>query len=256
VVRDGSECSGVWVCSSRSQAVERIDSLGGRRPQRPPGMVRRASCSPQVSLRSSAYVPPESEGRPHRDWAPAERKGGAMSSIHDATQPGISGGCPGVAMVSLVGLVASAQEGERHIDLAPCNADYTGRHDPHGVWSAGQSMRIAGSGGGYDMAPMMNRGERAHGGTGIHEVATPSCLTTTLYDLIAAIQDGLSPDDAALVVTTVLCLLRSGRLTWLGKTRARPGSSQRAAMEAMPRVSPRTTAEMSSFTGQRAERTP
>jgi hypothetical protein len=87
-------------------------------------------------------------------------------------------------------------------------------------------------------------------------VVTPSCLITTLYEVIAAIQDGLSPDDDALVVATVMHFLQSGRLIWRGKTRARPGSLQRAALEAMPRVSPRTIAEASSFTGQREERTP
>jgi hypothetical protein len=50
-----------------------------------------------------------------------------MHNIHDATQLWISGGCPGVAMMPLVGLVASAPEGVRHFDLAPCNADCTGR---------------------------------------------------------------------------------------------------------------------------------
>ena len=48
--------------------------------------------------------------------------------------------------------------------------------------------------------------------------ATLSRLTTTLYDVIAAIQDVLSPDDDALTVSTVVHLLQCGRLTWLGKT--------------------------------------
>jgi hypothetical protein len=48
--------------------------------------------------------------------------------------------------------------------------------------------------------------------------AIPSRLTTTLYDVIAAIQDVLSPDDSALVVATVVDRLRCGQLTWLGKT--------------------------------------
>ena len=71
------------------------------------------------------------------------------------------------------------------------------------------------------MAPVMERSELAHVGIGIQEEATPSCLTITLYDLIAAIQDELSPDDDTLVEATVVHLLRSGRLTWDGKTRAR-----------------------------------
>ena len=106
------------------------------------------------------------------------------------------------------------------------------------------------------MAPVMERDELAHVGTRMQGEATPSCLTTTLYDLIAAMQDGLSPDDDALVVATMVHLLRSGRLTWRGKTRARPGLSPRGAMEAMSRGSSRTTAERSSSTGQRAECTP
>jgi hypothetical protein len=48
--------------------------------------------------------------------------------------------------------------------------------------------------------------------------AIPSRLTTTLYDVVAAIQDVLSLDDSALVVATVVDRLRCGRLTWLGKT--------------------------------------
>jgi hypothetical protein len=45
-----------------------------------------------------------------------------------------------------------------------------------------------------------------------------SRLTTTLYDVSAAIQAVLSPDDRALVVATVVDRLRCGRLTWLGKS--------------------------------------
>jgi hypothetical protein len=44
----------------------------------------------------------------------------------------------------------------------------------------------------------------------------PSCLTTTLYDLITAIQAVVDPHDDALAVATVVYLLRSGRLTWRG----------------------------------------
>ena len=95
------------------------------------------------------------------------------------------------------------------------------------------------------MAPVMERDELAQVGTGMQGEATPSCLTTTLYDLIAAIQDGLSPDDDALVVATVVHLLRSGRLTWLRQAKERLGQSRHAAMWAMPHISPRTTAEQS-----------
>jgi hypothetical protein len=43
---------------------------------------------------------------------------------------------------------------------------------------------------------------------------TPSHLTTTLYNLITALQDVVAPDDDTLVVAMVVHLLRSGRLLW------------------------------------------
>jgi hypothetical protein len=46
--------------------------------------------------------------------------------------------------------------------------------------------------------------------------AVPSRLTTTLYALIAAIQDVVDPEDDALVVVTVVHLLRSRRVSVLG----------------------------------------
>ena len=51
------------------------------------------------------------------------------------------------------------------------------------------------------------------GETGAQAVATPTCPVTTLYDLIAAIQDVVGPEDDALVVATVVHLLRSRQLT-------------------------------------------
>jgi hypothetical protein len=42
-------------------------------------------------------------------------------------------------------------------------------------------------------------------------------ITTTLYELIAALQDAAGPDADALVVATVVDLLHSGQLTFLGK---------------------------------------
>jgi hypothetical protein len=42
-------------------------------------------------------------------------------------------------------------------------------------------------------------------------------LTTILYELLAAIQDVVGPDEDALIVATVQHLLQSGRLTWLGE---------------------------------------
>jgi hypothetical protein len=49
--------------------------------------------------------------------------------------------------------------------------------------------------------------------------ATTTTVTTTLYDLIAAIQTTVEPQDDNLVVATVWHLLRSGQVTW-GRTPA------------------------------------
>jgi len=54
------------------------------------------------------------------------------------------------------------------------------------------------------------------------EAAPPRRTTTTLYDLMAALQAVVGPDDDALVVATVVHLLRSERLTFLGKTGTYP----------------------------------
>jgi hypothetical protein len=53
----------------------------------------------------------------------------------------------------------------------------------------------------------------------------PVRLTTTLYELLTAIQDVVGPDDDALVVATVQHLLQSGRLTWIGLAGVRLGES-------------------------------
>ena len=45
-------------------------------------------------------------------------------------------------------------------------------------------------------------------------------LTTTLYDLIAAIQEAAGADNDALVVATTLHILRARRATWGGKAAA------------------------------------
>ena len=68
------------------------------------------------------------------------------------------------------------------------------------------------------MSAVMEPGEVTKVGTGMQGEAIPSLLTTTLYDVIAAIQDRLSQDNSALVVATVADRLRCERLTWLGKT--------------------------------------
>jgi hypothetical protein len=46
------------------------------------------------------------------------------------------------------------------------------------------------------------------------EADTPATLTTTLYDLIAAVQDVVDPHNDALIVATVQHMLRAGRATW------------------------------------------
>jgi hypothetical protein len=46
--------------------------------------------------------------------------------------------------------------------------------------------------------------------------ARPPRLTTTLYDLLAALHEVVGPEEDALVVATVQHLLQSGRLTWCG----------------------------------------
>ena len=70
------------------------------------------------------------------------------------------------------------------------------------------------------MAPMMERTMVATGATEMLRAETPSRLTT-LYDLITALQDVAGANNDALVVASVVHLLRSGRLTWDGQTRTR-----------------------------------
>ena len=43
----------------------------------------------------------------------------------------------------------------------------------------------------------------------------PATITTTLYDLIAAVRAAVEPDDDALVIATVVHILRSRRVTFL-----------------------------------------
>ena len=45
------------------------------------------------------------------------------------------------------------------------------------------------------------------------EDAIPATITTTLYDLIAALQDVVHPGEDALVVATMVHLLCTGRIT-------------------------------------------
>jgi hypothetical protein len=50
---------------------------------------------------------------------------------------------------------------------------------------------------------------------------TPATITTTLYDLITAVQEAADPTDDALVVATVWHVLQSGRVTWSGDVMTR-----------------------------------
>src|SRR5437773_2277588 len=52
-------------------------------------------------------------------------------------------------------------------------------------------------------------------------VERPPRLATTLYALLAALQEVVGPEADALRVATVRHLLQSRRLTWLGEARAR-----------------------------------
>jgi len=49
----------------------------------------------------------------------------------------------------------------------------------------------------------------------VASVETVPTTTTTLYDLVAAVQTAAGSQDGALVVPTVLHMLRSGHATWL-----------------------------------------
>jgi hypothetical protein len=80
------------------------------------------------------------------------------------------------------------------------------------------------------MAPMMERITVATGATAMLRTETPSRLTTTLYDLLTALQDVVGANNDALVVASVVHLLRSGRLTWDGNTRVRLCSWRREEM--------------------------
>ena len=48
------------------------------------------------------------------------------------------------------------------------------------------------------------------------EADVPTFLTTTLYDLMTALQAVVAADEDALVVALVAFWLRTGRITWLG----------------------------------------
>jgi hypothetical protein len=50
------------------------------------------------------------------------------------------------------------------------------------------------------------------------ENATPATITTTLYDLLAALQEVVHPGEEELAVATVVSMLCAGRLTWCNST--------------------------------------
>jgi len=52
----------------------------------------------------------------------------------------------------------------------------------------------------------------------VAEAKAPASITTTLYDLIAAIQTMVRPEHDDLVVATIVHLLRTGQLTCRGET--------------------------------------
>ena len=70
------------------------------------------------------------------------------------------------------------------------------------------------------MATVMECGDEAPVTTADLAVATPA-RRTTLYDLMAMVQDVVGPQDDTLVVATVVHLLRARQCTW----RDCPGSS-------------------------------
>jgi hypothetical protein len=66
------------------------------------------------------------------------------------------------------------------------------------------------------MHTVMAFGQAEHGALQGQEAEAPRRLTTTLYDLMAVIQAVVGPDDTQ-VVRTVVHLLQSGQLTFLGQ---------------------------------------
>src|SRR5262249_57026137 len=141
-----------------------------------------------------------------------------MRSPHDATQPWSPCCCPGVVRGSPGGLVAAALEGTRDIHRHAAPPRAPARRDCMRSGLRGAACP-EGSGGGEGMAPVMAWSARALVGTGRPGDATPSRRTTTLYDLIATLQEVAEADDAR-VVGTLVHLLRSGRLTRCGPTQA------------------------------------
>jgi hypothetical protein len=49
----------------------------------------------------------------------------------------------------------------------------------------------------------------------------PEAIQTTLYDLIAVMQNGVGPEDDALIVDTLTKLIRTGHIHFLRETKAK-----------------------------------
>ena len=64
------------------------------------------------------------------------------------------------------------------------------------------------------MVPVRQGAEMATHRPGRQQGDTSARLTTTLYDLMTALQEVVGTTNDALVVTTVAQLMRAGRLTW------------------------------------------
>jgi hypothetical protein len=87
------------------------------------------------------------------------------------------------------------------------------------------------------MATVMDGVEGAMVSRGRPGAARPSCRSSTLADLVAAIQDAVGPEGDRLVVATVRHLLRCGRLTYLGADITPRPPSRRQTMPTRPRSS-------------------
>lgn len=64
----------------------------------------------------------------------------------------------------------------------------------------------------------------------VREQDAPTCLTTTIYDLMTALQTVVAPHEDALVVALVSHWLQTGRITLLNKATARRRLQCRATM--------------------------
>src|SRR5262249_50810069 len=82
------------------------------------------------------------------------------------------------------------------------------------------------------MAPCEGGGEEivvTSGGA----AAVPATITTTLYDLIAALQEVVRPGEETLVVATVVSLLRAGRICAMAREISRRRPRQQCKIEWM-----------------------